>query len=292
MSPWQTNIIDEALFELALNEDLGIPWQDVTTDLLFPQLPAQAEAKIFSKHKEPIRICGISFVAHLLTKLSRHSQVLTDFQDGEELPVGATMLTILTDPHSLLKAERILLNFLRHSCAISTLTAQYASQVKHTNLKILDTRKTTPGLRHLEKYAVYCGGGQNHRMGLYDAVMIKDTHIDLLGGMEKALEKLPLLTSQSLPVIVEVRSLEELNIVLEKGQSKVHRVLLDNMNVETLAACVKACRGIFETEASGNIRLDSIVKIAETGVDFASIGELTYGAGHVDLSMRTSFMSS
>lgn len=287
MNPWQNSFVDESLFQLALDEDLGAPWQDVTTDLLFSKLPPNAEAKIISKHPEPIRICGLNFIPRLFSKLSNHCQIVSTYQDGDELPKNATLATIISDPHTLLKAERTVLNFLRHCSAIATLTAKYVNQVKHTQLKILDTRKTTPGLRHMEKYAVYCGGGVNHRMGLYDAVMVKDTHIDLLGGMEKVLLKLPLLHPQSLPVIVEVRSVQELEIVLKKGHDKVHRVLLDNMDNETLRTCVRACQGIFETEASGNIRMDTIAKIAETGVAFASIGELTYGAGHVDLSMSS-----
>jgi len=279
------NTLDQTLLTLALNEDLGIPWHDATTELLFPHQHDISHAKIVSKHPETIVICGIDWTRTLFTKLSPNCQIHSDFQDGQLLSPGDTLLNIQGDANTLLKGERTALNFLRHLCAVATLTAKYVKCVAHTKLKILDTRKTTPGFRHLEKYAVHCGGGVNHRMGLYDAIMIKDTHIDLLGGIEKALERLPELTTDSLPVIVEIRSIKELDIALSYGAKKINRVLLDNMTPALLKQCVEACHGIFETEASGNLRLNTILKVAETGVNYASIGELTYNAGHVDLSM-------
>src|SRR5262249_40224194 len=138
-----------------------------------------------------------------------------------------------------------------------------------------------------EKYAVYCGGGVNHRMGLYDAIMVKDTHIDLLGGMSQALAHLPELSTDSLPVIVEIRSVQELEVALKHGRNKIQRVLLDNLTLPVLQACVAMCAGIFSTEASGNIELETVADVAATGVEFASVGMLTYGAGNVDLSMYT-----
>lgn len=283
----QITQINETLLKISFEEDLGENFCDVTTDLLFPDDLSQRTAKIISKHHEPIIICGIEWMRFLFSKLSPTAKVVSEYHDGAVLMPGGTLLSVTADAKTLLKGERTALNFLRHLCAVATLTRKYIDKVAGTNLKILDTRKTTPGLRTLEKYAVYCGGGLNHRMGLYDAVMIKDTHIDLLGGMEPALQQLPTLNKHTLPVVVEVRSREELRIVLEKGRAKVHRVLLDNMSLEDMSACVRDCRGVFETEASGNIRLDRIRDIAETGVDYASVGELTYGAGHVDLSMKS-----
>ena len=175
----------------------------------------------------------------------------------------------------------------RYLSAISTLTNQFVQKIKHTHTKILDTRKTTPGLRHFEKYAVYCGGGVNHRMGLYDAYMIKDTHIDLIGGIKNALEKIPARNKNPLPVIVETRRIEELKEVIQFGKEKATRVLLDNMDNQTLKECVSMCKNIFETETSGNINLNTIKSIAETGVDYASVGMLTYAADQVDLSMQS-----
>jgi len=199
---------------------------------------------------------------------------------------GETMLSIRAPAHELLMAERTVLNFLQHLCAIATLTAKYVHLIKDTPLTVLDTRKTVPGFRRLDKYAVYCGGGANHRMGLYDAILVKDTHIDLLGGMAVMLARLPIKNTHSYPVIVEVRTTQELAILLTHGSDKVDRVLLDNMSPKLMAECVSMCQGIFPTEASGNISLDNIVEIANSGVNFASIGKLTHSAGNVDLSMR------
>ncbi len=277
--------LDERLLQIALDEDLGFSRQDATTNLLFPASSQKYQARIISKHPEPIVICGIGWAQQISEKFAADSSITSAFQDGDRLEPGQTLLTITAPANAILSSERIILNFLRHLCAIATLTAKYVDRVKHTDMKILDTRKTTPGLRHLEKYAVYCGGGVNHRMGLYDAIMIKDTHVDLLGGMQAALAQLSPLNSHELPVIVEVRSPQELAVVLEYGRDKVSQVLLDNMSLDILRACVADCRGLFMTEASGNLRLDTIAAVAETGVNYASVGELTYNAGQVDLSM-------
>ena len=178
--------------------------------------------------------------------------------------------------------ERTLLNFLRHLSAIATLTRQFVDKVSHTHLKLLDTRKTTPGFRHLEKYAVHCGGGINHRMGLYDAILIKDTHIDFLGGLENALQKIP--NKYPLPVIVEIRNQQEFDIAIQYPQ-KITRLLFDNMRPEQLTQYVKNTPKMLETESSGNITLNNIADVAQTGVDYASVGCITYAAGQVDLSM-------
>jgi nicotinate-nucleotide pyrophosphorylase (carboxylating) len=283
---WTLNKIDHELLDLALREDLGLPYSDVTTSTLFQTSIKDYSVKIISKEKNDIVICGIPIVNALLKKLTANFKLQTYYQDGDALPSGKKLLTIKSDPKTLLMLERTILNFLRHLSAVSTLTKKFTDLVKDTNLKILDTRKTTPGWRHLEKYAVLCGGGVNHRMGLYDAFMIKDTHIDLIGSMQTALEHLPSLNENPLPVIVEVRNESELETVIKYGKNKVNRVLLDNMAIDSLRKCVKMCRGIFETEASGNINLQTIVDIAQTGVDYAAIGMLTYAAGHVDLSMK------
>jgi nicotinate-nucleotide pyrophosphorylase (carboxylating) len=290
-STWQLNSLDQDLLRLALTEDLGHPWCDATTQLLFAdctsQLAPLQKAEIISKHKTPIVVCGIPIICSLLTQLDPKATIQIFCQDGEVLMPGAVLVEMHANPQALLMAERTLLNFLRHLCAVATLTTQFVEKVQQTRLKILDTRKTTPGFRHLEKYAVHCGGGVNHRMGLYDALMVKDTHVDLLGGMEQAIHKLPLLTAHDKDVIVEVRNFEELEIVLVKGREKVTRVLLDNMNIDLLNNCVRACKSIFPTEVSGNINLTTIEAIAKSGADFASVGMLTHSAGNVDLSMRT-----
>lgn len=287
LSIWQPNAIDETLIALALTEDLGTPYQDLTTTFLFPEKNTEnATAKIISKHPTPIVVCGLPLVAAILNKFSSACTLHLCVQDGDVLLPGATLLMIEGPADILLMAERTLLNFLQRLSAVASYTAQFVAQTVGTDLKILDTRKTTPGFRHLEKYAVLCGGGVNHRFGLYDALMIKDTHIDLLGGMRHALAKLPKNIIDQYPVIIEVRNKEELMIVCTEGRDKVSRVLLDNMSLDEMRACVQYCAGQIPTEASGNINLDNIRAVAETGVQFASIGRLTHSAGSVDLSMK------
>lgn len=285
LSPWELNAIDLQLIDLAFIEDLSASYTDLTTAILFPDQKENARAMIISKHTHPIVLCGLPIIKAILKKLG-HCTVQSDYHDGQIIQPGATLLTLTGSAQIILMAERIMLNFLQRLCAIATLTASYVEKIKHTHTQILDTRKTAPGFRHLEKYAVQCGGGVNHRMGLYDAMMIKDTHVDMLGGMKAALAQLPDAILQTCPVIVEVRTLEELTCVLEQGMHKVTRVLLDNMSPTLMKECVTLCKGCIPTEASGNIALDTITLAAECGVDFISVGKLTHSAGCVDLSMK------
>lgn len=283
---WQINDQDLALLGIALAEDLGQPFRDVTTDTLLSDLNSTSTARIVSKHPEPIILCGLPIITALLRQLSPHGVLEPCYQEGDWVPGGETLLLIHDAAPHLLKLERTLLNFLQRLSAIATLTKQFVQRVQHTRAQILDTRKTLPGFRHLDKYAVACGGGVNHRMGLYDAMMIKDTHIDVLGGMRQALDRLSVDAIRRYPVIVEVRDENELAIVLEMGRTKVSRVLLDNMPLTLLQHCVTRCAGVMPTEASGNVTLDNVAAIAETGVDYISVGRLTHSAGNVDLSMR------
>ncbi|MGE3919344.1 MAG: carboxylating nicotinate-nucleotide diphosphorylase [Gammaproteobacteria bacterium] len=279
------NSIDKKIIVLALEEDLGPAMQDVTSELLLGEDTRRYKARIISKEKNTIVLCGLAILETLLASSSEEISFQTNFVDGQIIEPGETILILEGPAKDLLIIERTLLNFLQHLSSIATHTARFVKAVEGTVLKILDTRKTTPGLRHLEKYAVHCGGGVNHRVGLYDAIMIKDTHVDLIGGMQKTLSYFAKLPKQNVPVIVEVRNKEELAIVLEYHRF-ISRILLDNMDIELLTACVKQCKGIISTEASGGITLANIRAIAETGVDFASIGQLTHSAVHVDLSMK------
>ncbi len=288
LASWVLNVVDLQLIDLAFIEDLSLPYCDQTTALLFPTAEKKARAVIISKQSQPIVLCGLPVIDAILKKMG-HCSLHTDYQDGQIIPPGGTLLTLTGPAQNLLMVERIMLNFLQRLCAIATMTAQYVEKIKHTSTQILDTRKTTPGFRHLEKYAVQCGGGVNHRMGLYDAIMIKDTHVDVLGGMSMALSKLPETILQKCPVIVEVRTLDELMIVLEQGLHKVSRVLLDNMSPLLMSQCVEQCLGRMPTEASGNMNLETITRAAECGVDFISVGKLTHSAASVDLSMKCEF---
>lgn len=283
---WVLNEADEALLDLALKEDMGEPYYDATTaQVLSDRVRAQSHrVTIISKHATPVVVSGECVMHALMQRLTPDFSITMQVPDGDTVAQGGVICTLLANAGSVLMAERTLLNFLRHLCAVATLTRQFVEAVAGTALKILDTRKTMPGLRHLEKYAVHCGGGVNHRMGLYDAIMIKNNHVDLMGGMVSTLAALP--ADGKLPVIVEVRSLAELQCVLEHALSKVDRVLLDNMNVSQLKECVKLCAGRIETEASGNLNLETIRAVADTGVDYASVGALTHSAGNVDLSLR------
>ncbi len=286
-SAWAVNQLDQALIELSLKEDLGYPYHDLTSELLsFDQKPQQAN--VIVKQPEPIILSGLVLLPEIINRLSLPCEIHSQYRDGDRVKSGDMVLTLIGMPQVLLMLERTLLNFLQRLSGIATLTARFVDRVKHTQMSILDTRKTTPGIRHLEKYAVFCGGGVNHRMGLYDAVMIKDTHIDLAGGISRVLAKLPVITPKHPLTIIEVRDIAELKILLAEGVTKVHRVLLDNMTPSQLRESVTLCRGQVVTEASGNITLDSIGEIAETGVNFASVGCLTHSAPVVDLSMKIS----
>ena len=283
---WQLNNIDQKLIDLALEEDLGSPFLDVTTKTIFPGQSHAQQVEIISKSNDEIVICGLMLIPAIFKRFNAPIELKPTLRDGNILLPGEKLLTLSSDASVILMTERTLLNFLRHLSAIATLTKKFVDMIAKFNTKILDTRKTTPGQRHLEKYAVHCGGGVNHRMGLYDAFMVKDTHIDLAGGMKNALQKIPNKAQKLLPVIVEVRPLEELKTVVNLGRDKVTRVLLDNMTLDELRQSVSLCKNIFETESSGNINLETIVNIAKTGVDYASVGMLTYAAGQVDLSMK------
>jgi nicotinate-nucleotide pyrophosphorylase (carboxylating) len=285
-SAWQLSDIDSLLIKLAFQEDLGKPFQDVTTSILFNSNSAISLASVISKHSEPVVVCGLPIVKELLRSFATPIEFNTPFKDGDMLYPGQTLFFLKGDATTLLMAERTILNFLQRLCAVATLTKKFADKIKHTPTKILDTRKTLPGFRHLDKYAVRCGGGVNHRMGLYDAIMIKDTHIDSLGGIALALDKLPNDILKNYPVIIEVRDIQELLCVLTKGLHKTTRVLLDNMTELEIAECVVLCKDKMKTEASGNINLENVAKIAETGVNFVSIGKLTHSAGNVNLSMK------
>lgn len=275
------------LIKLALEEDLSTNHRDITTELLFSKLGSlKKTAHFYSKETQSLVMCGLPLVRRLLEVAGPDCYFIGSYaEEGALVGPGEHLLSLTGPITQLLKLERILLNFLQRLCAIATQTAQFVAHTQHTLTRILDTRKTLPGFRALDKYAVQCGGGGNHRMGLYDAIMLKDTHIDAL-GMEKALAILPLTIHNHYPVIVEVRNEMELDIVLSKGISKVSRILFDNLSIEILHRCVTRCLNRVSTEASGSVKLENVSEIAETGVDFISIGQLTHSVIAADLSMQ------
>jgi nicotinate-nucleotide pyrophosphorylase (carboxylating) len=272
----------EQIVARALAEDLGSG--DVTSESTVPE-DAAARARIVQK--APGVVSGLAVVAETMRQcgVEQVDNLVVEGQWRQEVP--AEVLFAGGSARSLLAAERVSLNFLGHLSGIATLTARFAEAVVGTGTTILDTRKTTPGLRGLEKAAVAAGGGLNHRMGLYDAILIKENHIALAGGLAKAVHHARA-AHPELAIEVEVRNLDEAAYALGTGAD---RLLLDNMDVETMRAAAKLrdenspANGGATLEASGGVGLDNVRAIAETGVEFISIGALTHSAPSLDFSL-------
>jgi nicotinate-nucleotide pyrophosphorylase (carboxylating) len=275
------NAIDRFI-DQALEED--IEEGDHTSNACFDEsLKREAVLKV----KENCIIAGIKLAQKIFHRHDPSLNLSPLCKEGEELKAGEMAFRVEGKAKSLLSSERLVLNCMQRMSGIATLSHQLCCIIRQTKFKILDTRKTTPGFRYPEKWAVSIGGGLNHRMGLFDAIMIKDNHIDFCGGLFQALEKTKAyLTEKNLvtPVIVEVRNGLEIDQVMDFPWVK--RVLLDNMSPKILMENVKKIDGKFETEASGNIITDNLVSYAETGVDYVSMGALTYAAIPVDLSLK------
>lgn len=210
--------------------------------------------------------------------------------EGDVMKKGDIAFKVSGSAISILTAERLVLNCMQRMSGIATLTSQYVKEIEGTKAKVIDTRKTTPGIRLLEKYAVTVGGGANHRMGLYDMIMIKDNHVDFSGGIPQAIARThEYLKAKGLDLRIEVetRNLDEVRQVLEVGG--IHRIMLDNYTPELMKEAVTLIDGRYETEASGGIKLNTIRSYAETGVDFISIGALTHSATSLDLSLKAVF---
>lgn len=275
-STWQTAA--QHLVELALAEDLS-DRGDVTSAL---SIPADATITGRIRAKEAGVIAGLEIVRMVYAQIDPAVTVDLLLTDGTSVEVGTVICEVRGAGRSVLSGERVALNFLQHLCGVASLTAKFVAAVKGTKAVILDTRKTTPGWRLLEKYAVRMGGGQNHRIGLYDMVLIKDNHIDAAGGITAAVTAVQ---AAALPIEVEVKNLDEL---CEALTLKVDRILLDNMNLQQMRQAVTVTAGHVPLEASGNMALDRVAAVAATGVDYISVGALTHSAPALDLSMRLS----
>ena len=267
----------------ALNEDLGIGTnckfmsQDVTANLV----PKNQEAKAQLICREQAILCGQDWFNATFNLIDENIEVKWHFKDGDEINNNDVICEMIGDARHILTAERTALNFLQTLSSTATLTSRYVIAVKKTNCKILDTRKTIPGLRLAQKYAVTCGGGVNHRVGLYDMVLIKENHIHAAGSISVAVEK----TRENyadLEIEVEVENISELQQALE---CNVNRILLDNMDITTLTEAVKLTNKKTDLEASGNITLESILSVAETGVDYISTGAITKNILAIDFSL-------
>jgi nicotinate-nucleotide pyrophosphorylase (carboxylating) len=254
------------LIERALAEDVGDG--DLTTRIL---VPAEARAKAHIEQREPGVIAGLDVAGAVFARFDVQLELARDVVARLEGPAAG-----------ILTAERTALNFLCRLSGIATLTARFVKAVEGTGVQILDTRKTTPGLRELEKAAVAAGGGTNHRMGLYDAVMIKENHAAIAGGLAAATRKAVAEAPEGVEVCVECETPEDVDIAVEAG---AQRLLLDNMGPADLIECVARAGGRARIEASGGITLDNVQEVAETGVDYISIGALTHSAPALDLSL-------
>ncbi|PID87828.1 MAG: nicotinate-nucleotide diphosphorylase (carboxylating) [Bacteroidia bacterium] len=272
----------ESLIALAINEDIG---DGDHTSLAC--LPPHKEGKVKLLVKEDGVLSGMEIARMIIRKIDPQLEFVPLLKNGDKIQVGDIAFTLSGQLTSILQAERLLLNFMQRMSGIATQTAFYTSLVKDLPTQILDTRKTTPGLRFIEKIAVKHGGGANHRMGLYDMVMIKDNHIDFAGGIEPAIGKVREYLrqkSKNLRIEIEVRNLEELKEVLRVGQ--VHRIMLDNFSIEDTKTAVKMIGGEYETESSGGITEKNLRSYAECGVDYISVGALTHHIRSLDLSLK------
>lgn len=269
--------IEESV-HLALSEDIGR--EDVTGKLIDKNEFSFASVIV----RENAIICGIDWFEEVFAQLDSSIHIEWDVDDGDPVQTGQQLCSLSGSTRALLSGERAALNFLQTLSATATTTRTYVDAIAGTTAKVLDTRKTIPGLRLAQKYAVHCGGGHNHRIGLYDAILIKENHIMAAGSIAEAVAAARF-HSPELSVEVEVENLDELQQALE---AKVERIMLDNFELNLLKQAVDLAKGQCELEASGNVNLDTILPIAQSGVDFISIGAITKDIKAIDLSMRFS----
>ena len=268
--------------EAALKEDIR-DGDHSTLASIAPHTKGYAVLKI----KEPGILAGVELAQEIFHFLEPEASFIINKKDGDKVTSGEVAFDVSAKVHTILQAERLTLNCMQRMSGIATRTNQYVERIKSYKAKILDTRKTTPLFRAFEKLAVRIGGGHNHRMGLYDMVMLKDNHIDFCGGIERAIERTNLYLKNNnldLRIEVETRSLDDVRRVLAVGG--VHRIMLDNYTPQQLAEAVELIAGKYETEASGGINLDNIVAYAQTGVDFISVGAIIHHAVSMDLSLK------
>jgi nicotinate-nucleotide pyrophosphorylase (carboxylating) len=269
----------EAAVTRALEEDLGRAG-DITSTATVPE-DARGRAAVVAR--KPGVIAGLPLVEAAFRRLSPQIEIEPHGRDGMTVKPGAGLMTISGNARAILSAERTALNFLGHLSGIATGTAEFVKRIAHTKARVICTRKTTPGLRALEKYAVRCGGGFNHRFGLDDAVLIKDNHIAVAGGIRAVLAGAKAACGHLVKIEIEVDSLDQLKEVLDVGLADV--VLIDNFDLDSMRQAVAMVAGRLVIEASGGITLDSAAAIAETGVDYLSSGALTHSAQSLDIGL-------
>lgn len=273
MDTYLVNLIDRALAE-----DLGAG--DATSEAT---IRPESRSAAVMQAKQELVLAGLDVAREVFLRVDPDIRFDAQAKDGDRIPAGTELATLSGNTRSLLAGERLALNLVQHLSGIATLTARYVERVKGLKAQVLDTRKTLPGLRQLEKYAVRTGGGRNHRFGLFDGVLIKDNHIAAAGGITGAVQSARRSAHHLLRIEVETKTLDEVREALAAG---VDIIMLDNMTVDLMRSAVKLVAGRVPVEASGNVTLETIRAIAETGVDYISSGSLTHSAPAADISMK------
>lgn len=273
-----TNPQVKAIINMALEEDIGTG--DITTETTIPQ-DKKANGKFIAK--EDMIICGIDIAKYVFSLVDPSINFVPNFKDGDVVKKKDVIATVSGNARNVLTGERTALNLMQRMTGIATKTSQAVESIKGTNAKIADTRKTTPGLRVLEKYAVRTGGGTNHRFNLADGVLIKDNHIAVSGGIKNAVENARNSIPHTLKIEVEVETKEQL---LEALEAKADIIMLDNMSNEQMKECVEITNGRALLEASGNMGEKDLLSVAKTGVDIISIGALTHTVKAADISLK------
>jgi nicotinate-nucleotide pyrophosphorylase (carboxylating) len=269
----------EAAVDRALAEDLGRAG-DVTS---IATVPEETRGRAVVVARKPGVVSGLPWVETSFRRLSPQIEIAASSRDGATITAGAKLMTIDGNARAILSAERTALNFIGHMSGIATATAEFVKRIAHTKARIICTRKTAPGLRAVEKYAVRCGGGYNHRFGLDDAMLIKDNHIAVAGGISAVLKRAKQAGGHLVKIEIEVDSLEQLEEVLQVGLADV--VLIDNFDLDSMRRAVAMVGGRLIIEASGGITLNSAAAIAETGVDYLSSGSLTHSVQNLDIGL-------
>ena len=276
------NELEDRLIDLAFAEDIGDG--DHTTLCCIPE-DAMGKSQLLIK--EDGILAGVEVAKRVFSRFDPTMKVEVLLQDGAPVKKGDIAMIVTGKTRSLLQTERLMLNIMQRMSGIATTTHRYVERLKGTNAHVLDTRKTTPGLRMLEKQAVKIGGGMNHRIGLFDMILLKDNHVDFAGGIENAIERCHKYLNEKgldLKIEIEVRNFDELQQVLKHGG--VHRIMLDNFSVNDTKKAVELIGGKYETESSGGITIDTLRDYAEAGVDFISVGALTHSVKGLDMSFK------
>ncbi|WP_299067632.1 carboxylating nicotinate-nucleotide diphosphorylase [uncultured Psychrobacter sp.] len=278
LEPALDKVLLEPLVQAALVEDLGRRG-DVTSQAT---IPAERQAKLQIRARQAGVICGMDVARLSFAAVDEQIEFVAQVQDGERVTAGTVLAIVSGNARHLLTAERTALNFLTHLSGIATATQQIVDSVAEYPAQITCTRKTIPGLRTLQKYAIRCGGGRNHRLGLDDAILIKDNHIAIAGDIQTAIKQAQDFAGHLIPIEVEVDTLEQLQLALDAG---VSLVLLDNMSPDTLSEAVAMCQGRAQTEASGGITPETVQAAAKSGVDFIAMGYLTHSTTALDIGL-------